>query len=81
MTLLACWAGLLARLANQAEVVIGTPVANRRRAELEGLIGCFINTLALRIDVSGEPTVAQLLARVKAVSIGAQSLARWQAMR
>jgi amino acid adenylation domain-containing protein len=73
MTLLACWAGLLARLANQAEVVIGTPVANRRRAELEGLIGCFINTLALRIDVSGEPTVAQLLARVKAVSIGAQS--------
>ena len=53
MTLLAGWAALLARLSGQQDVVIGTPVANRRRVEIEGLIGFFVNTLALRVDVSG----------------------------
>ncbi|UQV46661.1 amino acid adenylation domain-containing protein [Janthinobacterium lividum] len=65
MTLLAGWAALLARLAGQDEVVVGTPVAGRSHAELEPLIGLFVNTLALRIDVSAQPTVAQLLAQVK----------------
>ncbi len=57
MTLLAGWCGVLARLSGQDEVVIGTPVANRARAEIEGLIGFFVNTLALRIDLSGAPSV------------------------
>jgi amino acid adenylation domain-containing protein len=71
MTLLAGWAALLARLSGQDDVVIGTPVANRQRTEVEGLIGFFVNTLALRVKLDGEPTVAQLLARVKAHTMGA----------
>jgi non-ribosomal peptide synthetase component F len=72
MTLLAGFAALLARLSGQDEVVIGSPVANRGRAEIEGLIGFFVNTLALRIDVSGSPSGAALLGRAKAVSLAAQ---------
>ncbi len=72
MTLLAGWAVLLARLSGQAEVVIGTSVANRGRAEVEGLIGFFANTLALRVDVSGAISVKELLQRVKKVALGAQ---------
>ncbi|MCO7542569.1 non-ribosomal peptide synthetase [Pseudomonas sp. VA159-2] len=68
----AAWAVLLARLSGQAEVVIGTPVANRRHAEVEGLIGLFVNALALRIDTAGSPDVAALLARVKACVSQAQ---------
>jgi len=66
MTLLAGWSVLMARLAGQDEVVTGTPVANRQRSEVEGLIGFFVNTLALRVRVGQDPTVAELLARVKA---------------
>ncbi|WP_196297717.1 condensation domain-containing protein, partial [Xanthomonas albilineans] len=62
MTLLASWALLLSRLSGQDDVVIGSPVANRGRSETEGLIGFFVNTLALRVEVSGSPTLAQLLA-------------------
>ena len=65
MTLLAGWAALLARLSGQQDVVIGTPVANRGRAEIEGLIGFFVNTLALRLDLSGSPTVSELLEQVR----------------
>jgi amino acid adenylation domain-containing protein len=72
MTALAGWAAVLARLSGQQDVVIGTPVANRRRVELEGLIGFFVNTLALRLDVSGAVRVSGLLERVKAQAIGAQ---------
>jgi hypothetical protein len=57
MTLLAGWAALLSRLSGQEEVVIGTPVANRTRSEIEPLIGFFVNTLALRINLSGSPSV------------------------
>ena len=53
MTLLAGWAVLLARLSGQEDVVIGTPVANRGRAEIEELIGFFVNTLAMRVELSG----------------------------
>ncbi|WP_248750467.1 non-ribosomal peptide synthase/polyketide synthase [Pseudomonas sp. MWU15-20650] len=73
MTLLAAWAVLLSRLSGQDEVVIGSPVANRNRVEVEGLIGLFVNTLAVRIDASGEPTVQTLLARVKTQALGAQA--------
>ncbi|HEU4884413.1 MAG TPA: amino acid adenylation domain-containing protein, partial [Longimicrobium sp.] len=72
MTLLAGWAVVLSRLAGQDDVVVGTPTANRGRPEIEGLIGFFVNTLALRVDLSGSPTVAELLARVKERALGAQ---------
>ncbi|QDQ29197.1 amino acid adenylation domain-containing protein [Chitinimonas arctica] len=73
MTLLASWAALLARLGNQDEVVVGSPVAGRNRAEIEPLIGFFVNTLALRIDLRDEPTVADLLKRTKAQVLAAQA--------
>ncbi|HSU17581.1 non-ribosomal peptide synthetase [Longimicrobium sp.] len=72
MTLLAGWAAVLGRLARQRDVVIGTPTANRGRREIEGLIGFFVNTLALRVDLDGSPTVSTLLARVKARALEAQ---------
>jgi amino acid adenylation domain-containing protein len=72
MTLLAAWGALLARLAGQDEVVIGVAVANRTRAEVEPLIGFFVNTLALRLDLSNNPTVSELLQRVKAQALAAQ---------
>jgi amino acid adenylation domain-containing protein/FkbM family methyltransferase len=72
ITLMAGWATLLARLSGQEDIVIGSPVANRSRMELEKLIGFFVNTLALRIDVSGETSVAELLKQVKERSLAAQ---------
>jgi amino acid adenylation domain-containing protein len=72
MTLLAGWAALLTRLSGQDDVVIGTPVANRSRVEIEPLIGFFVNSLALRLDLSGSPTVGELLHRVKARTLEAQ---------
>ena len=69
MTLLAGWTVLLARLSGQQELVVGTPVANRTRQEIEGLIGFFVNTLALRVDLSGSPTVGELLVRIKALAL------------
>ncbi|MBA2673524.1 amino acid adenylation domain-containing protein, partial [Ramlibacter sp.] len=72
MTLLSAWAALLGRLSGQDDVVIGTPVANRTRSEVEGLIGFFVNTLALRFDLSDGPSTVQLLRQVKAESLNAQ---------
>ena len=72
MVLLAAWGALLSRLSGQREVVIGTPVANRTRAEVEPLIGFFVNTLALRVDLRGQPTVAQLVDQVKNSALAAQ---------
>src|ERR1035438_6711851 len=72
MTLLAGWAALLARLSGQQDVVIGTPAANRGRAEIEKLIGFFVNTRALRLDLSGSPTVSQLLDQAKTQALAAQ---------
>ncbi|MBB4636051.1 non-ribosomal peptide synthetase [Longimicrobium terrae] len=72
MVVLAGWAAVLARLSGQDDVVIGTPTANRGRREIEGLIGFFVNTLALRMDLSGAPTVAELLGRVKERTLEAQ---------
>ena len=50
-------------------VVVGTPIAGRRRSELEGLIGYFSNTLALRTDLSGNPLFTALLTRVKQAAL------------
>ncbi|KER88919.1 hypothetical protein GW16_00015, partial [Xanthomonas arboricola pv. celebensis] len=72
MTILSAWSVLLSRLSGQSDLVIGTPTANRPRLELEGLIGFFVNTLALRIDTSGSPSVAELLQRVRSAALGAQ---------
>ncbi|WP_269634008.1 condensation domain-containing protein, partial [Pelomonas sp. BJYL3] len=72
MTALASWAMLLGRLAGQDDVVVGSPVAGRQRLEVEPLIGCFVNTLALRVNLGGEPSVAELLARTRAQVLAAQ---------
>jgi len=69
MTLLAGFEVLLNRLSGQEDVVVGIGVANRNRVETEPLIGFFINTLALRTDLSGNPTFAELLGRVRAAAL------------
>ncbi|WP_420630849.1 non-ribosomal peptide synthetase [Candidatus Leptofilum sp.] len=71
MAVLAAFKVLLARYSGQESVVVGSPVANRNRAEIEGLVGFFVNTLALHTDVSDAPTFRQLLARVKEGALGA----------
>ncbi|GAB2875219.1 hypothetical protein GCM10027277_50670 [Pseudoduganella ginsengisoli] len=71
MALLAGWGALLARLSGQADVVIGTSVANRQRVEVEPLIGFFVNSLALRVTVPDNATVADLLAHVKTSALKA----------
>jgi amino acid adenylation domain-containing protein len=65
MALLASFAVLLSRYSGQDDVVIGTPVANRDRPELEHLIGCFMNPLPIRNDLGGNPTFRTLLRRVR----------------
>ena len=62
---------LLARHAGQEEVVLGTPVANRTRVELEDLLGFFVNSLVLRGDLSGDPSFADMLARNKKLTLEA----------
>jgi amino acid adenylation domain-containing protein len=71
MTLLAAFKVVLARYSGAVDVVVGTPIAGRSRAELEPLIGFFINTLVLRTDLSGNPTFRELLGRVREVTLGA----------
>src|SRR5262249_36627335 len=62
---------LLARLTAQEDLIVGTASANRERVELEGLIGCFVNTLALRVDASGDPPFGELLGRVRPALLAA----------
>ncbi|REF28155.1 amino acid adenylation domain-containing protein [Xenorhabdus cabanillasii] len=71
MTLLAGWAVLLSRISGQYDLVIGTPVANRQQHELEPLIGFFVNTLALRIQLNDNPSVSELLNQVKHKALSA----------
>jgi amino acid adenylation domain-containing protein len=71
MTLLAAFQALLARYTGQEKIVVGSPVAGRDRGELEGLIGFFVNTLVLPADLSGDPTFAQLLERVRDMILAA----------
>lgn len=73
MVLLAAWATLLSRLSGQQDVVIGAPVANRHSTEAERLIGLFVNTLPLRADLSGNPTIIDLLTRIRSMLLGAWS--------
>ncbi|MFI5916859.1 amino acid adenylation domain-containing protein, partial [Dactylosporangium sp. NPDC051541] len=71
MTVLAAFNVLLGRYSGQDDIIVGTPVANRNRAEIEGLIGIFVNTLVLRTDLSGDPTFGELLGRVRSATLGA----------
>jgi amino acid adenylation domain-containing protein len=71
MTLLAAFKVLLHRYAGQDDIVVGSPIANRNRPEIEGLIGFFVNTLVLRTDLAGNPTFRELMARVREVALGA----------
>lgn len=71
MTLLAAYGVWLHRLSGQDDLIIGTPIANRTRQEIEPLVGFFANTLALRLDLSGAPTFRELLARTRRVAVGA----------
>jgi len=71
MTLLAAFQTLLSRYSGQEDICIGSPIANRKYVEIEGLIGFFVNTLVLRSDLSGNPTFKELLTRVRETALGA----------
>ncbi|RYZ33397.1 MAG: non-ribosomal peptide synthetase, partial [Myxococcaceae bacterium] len=71
MALLAAWQLLLSRYSGQEDITVGSPIAGRRVVELEGLIGFFVNTLALRTRLEGNPSFRQTLARVKESTLGA----------
>ncbi len=73
MTLLTAFKALLARYTRQEDIVVGTYVANRTRAEVEPLIGFFVNTLAIRSRVSDDATFLEVLSRVKEATLGAQA--------
>jgi amino acid adenylation domain-containing protein len=71
MALLAGVQALLGRYTGQADVAVGSPIANRNRAEIEPLIGLFVNTLVLRTGVGGDPSGRELLGRVREAALGA----------
>ena len=71
MTLFAGFDILLARYSNSTDIVVGVPIANRNRAEIENVIGLFVNTLVLRTDLSDDPAIDDLLARVREIALGA----------
>jgi amino acid adenylation domain-containing protein len=71
VTLLTAFQTLLHRYTGQPEIVLGTPVAGRTRADTEGLIGCFINTLVIRTDLSGDPPFSEALQRVQEIVVEA----------
>jgi pristinamycin I synthase-3/4 len=73
MTLLAAFQALLGRYTGQTDLVVGSPLANRNRPELEGLIGFFVNTLPLRVDLAGGPGFRELLGRVREAVSGASA--------
>ena len=71
MTMLTAFQTLLLRYTDQEDIVVGSPIANRSRSEIEGSIGFFTNTLVLRSDLSGDPTFREALQRVREVALGA----------
>ena len=71
MTTLAAFKVLLQRYTGQNDISVGTPIANRNRAEIEDLIGFFVNTLIMRTNVTGELTFRQLLRQVRETALGA----------
>ncbi|RTQ35418.1 amino acid adenylation domain-containing protein [Variovorax gossypii] len=73
MVVLAAWAAVVARYGGQRQVVIGSSHVGRGRVEVEPLIGCFINTQAMKIALDGAPSVADLLAQVREIALQAQA--------
>ncbi|WP_257168770.1 non-ribosomal peptide synthetase [Bradyrhizobium sp. SRS-191] len=71
MVLLAAFKALLSRWTGQDDVIVGSPIAGRVRAETEQLIGFFVNMLALRTDLGGDPSFRELVHRVKSSALGA----------
>jgi non-ribosomal peptide synthetase component F/acyl carrier protein len=71
MVLLAVFNGVLSKLSNQNDIVVGTPIANRRVNEIEGLIGFFVNTLVIRTSTENNPTFKELLKRVETTTLNA----------
>ncbi len=71
MTLLTAFQILLHRYSSQEDILVGTPIANRNRTEIEGLLGFFVNTLVMRTNVAGNPTFTELLKRVREMAFGA----------
>ncbi|WP_262487635.1 non-ribosomal peptide synthetase [Flavobacterium tructae] len=69
MLLLSAFKALLSRYSGQEDICVGTPIANRTQSDLEGMIGFFVNTLALRSDLSGDPSFKDVLARVKQTTL------------
>ncbi len=73
MTLLSGFAVLLSRYSGQKDLVIGTPIANRNLYQVEKLIGFFVNTLAIRADLTGDPAFRQLVGRIRETALDAFS--------
>jgi alpha-ketoglutarate-dependent taurine dioxygenase len=71
MVLLAAFATLLSHYSGQDDIVVGTPVANRNQAELDNVVGCFVNILVLRVQTDGDPAFADLLRRVRVSTLDA----------
>lgn len=71
MTALSAFLVLLNRYSGQEDFIVGCPVANRNRREIEAVVGFFVNTLAMRFDLSGNPVFTELLSRVKKVAVDA----------
>jgi len=71
MVLLAAFQAVLSRWSGQDDIVVGTPIAGRTRREVEGLIGLFVNTLALRLQLGGDPSFRELVKRAKESALGA----------
>ncbi|MBT8226876.1 MAG: amino acid adenylation domain-containing protein [Dactylosporangium sp.] len=70
MALLAAFQAFLSRYSRETDIIVGVPVANRERSEIERVVGFFVNTLPLRTDLSGNPTFRELLARVRQRCLG-----------
>jgi len=73
MTIMAAWSAVLSRLSGQDDILIGTPNANRNHFEIEQLVGLFVNTLVMRVNLSENPTISELLERVRRQALAAHA--------
>jgi amino acid adenylation domain-containing protein len=71
MALVAVWSVLVSRYTRQDDIMVGTPIAGREHPDTHGMIGCFVNTVALRADLGGDPSFREALTRVRDVALGA----------